>query len=349
MEISARHRRILEAVIELYVRSASPVGSRTVSRHVDLEWSPATIRNAMADLEEEGLLEQPHLSAGRIPTAQAFRLWIRQIRPADPSPAARRLLATAAGESDDPKIRLGRVSEVLSTLGAGAGVALAPRLDRGRLARAEFVPLGGERVLLLWVTAAGIVYHRILQVDGVDPESIGQFERLLNQEYRGHTFDEVRSRIRQDLLSMKHRFDSVVEQMLQPEAEPGEVIVEGVGRMFEHPEFGDVQLLRQLYGAFEERSSLASILERVARSGGLQVLLGDEDGLARFAGVGVVAAPYATDRDGGNALGTIGFVGPSRMAYPEVLGLVRAAAEVLSRSFDSSGNGDSEVQGADSE
>lgn len=340
VEISERHKRILEAIIELYVRAAAPVGSRTVSRFVDLGLSPATIRNAMADLEEEGMLEQPHLSAGRVPTAEAFRYWIRHVvRPAAPSLEARRLLADAIAGADEPRARVGRLSEALSSLTSGAAVALPPRLERGRLARAEFVPLGGGRHLLLWVTTTGIVWHRVLALDGVDPEAIGQFERLLNGEYRGHTFDEVRRRIRHDLHDMKQRFDDLVAELLRESPPDDEVILEGIGRVSGQPEFGDVTALRGLYEAFERRSVLAGLLERVAHAGGLQVLLGDEAGLDGRLGIGVVASPYG-EPGAARPLGSIGILGPSRMPYPEVLGLVEAAAAMLGRSFASGGAGD---------
>jgi heat-inducible transcriptional repressor len=337
VEISERHRRILEAIIELYVSAAVPVGSRTVSRFVDLGLSPATIRNAMADLEEEGMLEQPHLSAGRVPTAEAFRYWIRHVvRPTAPSAEARRLLSEAIAGSDEPRARVGRLSEALSALTLGAAVALPPRFERGRLARAEFVPLGGGRFLMLWVTTAGTVWHRVLAFDGVPAESIEQFERILNEDYRGHVFDDVRTRIRKDLLRMKDRFDALVSELLREEAPGDEVILEGVGRVSGQPEFGEVSALRSLYEAFERRSVLAGLLERVAHSGGLQVLLGEEAGLGGRLGIGVVAAPYG-EPSGSPALGSIGVLGPSRMAYPEILGLVEAAAAMLGRSFASDG------------
>lgn len=328
-DISDRHRDILCAVIDNFVATAAPVGSRTISKASKCDLSPATIRNVMSDLEDLGLLQQPHASAGRVPTVSALRYWIdRWVVPRDPGQRQRRLLQTSVAEAHGPKDMLERVAGVLSVLSGGVGVALAPGLDKGRLERAELVALGDSRLLLLWVTRQGSVYHReIILPQSILAEDVSQLERLLNADYRGATFDEVRLRLREDLRDMRQRLGALVEQLFTVAGiSDSDLIVEGVKRVVEQPDFANVDLLRRLYEAFADRHTLGAILDRIARHGGLQVLLNDETGLGG-AGLSLVAGAY------GSTQGSIGVFGPARMAYPEILGLVRYATDLLDRSL----------------
>lgn len=330
--LSGRHREILDAVICLFIESALPVGSRTVSKHLATGLSPATIRNAMADLEDVGLLAQPHTSAGRVPTPEALRFWIDEVvQPTPLAPAARERLEAALASSSDPKQQIERLVHTLSKLVCGVGIALAPRLDHGRLARAELVPVGSDRLLLLWVTQRGVVYHRVVVLERMPrADDIQVLERLLNEHYVGQTFEEVRRGLLNELLHLKQRFDDLIQRLLSvAPLSDDDVILDGVGRMAAQPEFEDVEVVRKLYAAFEDRHALAHVLERVAASGGLQVLLNEEAGLGSLTSVGVVAAPYG----GASPLGTVGVVGPWRMPYPQVLSLVQYAAQLLSEAL----------------
>lgn len=330
LPLSPRQADVLRAVVELFIETAEPVGSRTVSKAMNQQVSAATVRNVMADLEELGLLKQIHTSSGRVPTNRALRYWIEaMVRPVTPAPEVQEQLRLAVADVRAPRRALAALASELSRMTGSAGLARAPRLEQGRLQRASLVPVGGGRLMLLWVASNGVVYHREIQLaEEPAAEDVAHLEQVLNREFIGATFDEIRARLRQDLHEMKRRYDDLLEQLVVSAATADDdVIVEGVSRVVEQPDFNTLETLRRLYEAFEDRHLLAGVLDRVAASGGLRVLLNDEIGFADTQ-VGMVAAPFDAD---GVSRGSIGVFGPARMPYPEILGLVRFASMLVER------------------
>lgn len=328
LSFSERHRSILQVVVEVFLDTAMPVGSRTVSKKHALKLSPASIRNIMADLEELGLLYQPHHSAGRLPTSEALRFWIeRLVEPRQPQPWQQAMLTQALSGDSAPKEKLERLTSVLSQLAGGAGIALAPRLEHGRLERAELIALSDARLLFIWVSRSGLVFHREVHLaQRLPSDELLQLEHLLNSEFRGATFEEVRRRLRQDVGELRMRCAMLLDALAEHAVlRQDDVIVEGVTRVVGQPDLASIEALQQLAAAFADRSTLAQILDKIAKSGGLQVLLNEETGFAA-APLGLVASPYCASQ------GSIGIVGSVCMPYPQVLGLVRFAANLLEAS-----------------
>jgi len=337
---SERHREILLALIESHIETAEPVGSRTLVRRHAFNLSPATIRNVMADLEEEGFLAQPHASAGRIPTEKAYRLYadalLSSSRPLPPPPppelrTVRQALAGQEGGVDD---LLRRASRVLSSLSHYAGVGLAPRHLDHTFARVDLVRLRPGAVLVILVSTDGTVQNRLVEgVQDHPQEELERMARILNDRFAGLTLSEVRRRIIGEMREEKAQYDRLMAAALSLSAralEPaGEgVVVEGSSNILSIPEFTmDIEKMRGLFVAFEEKGRLVELLDRAMKTDGLTVVIGSEVHLAGMAGVSLVTSTYGA---GQAPMGTLGIIGPTRMAYSHVIPLVQATARVLS-------------------
>jgi heat-inducible transcriptional repressor len=333
--LSERSRQILEAIIDDYIRTAEPVGSRTVTRRHSLTLSPATVRNVMSDLEEMGFLSSPHTSAGRVPTDKAFRFYVDSL-----------LQVRAINEGQQEEIRrqyrihsrdvgeiLKETSRILSSISNYIGIVVAPRFAANVFRQMEFVKLCGTRILVILVSESGIVQNRIIEAeDDLSAEDLVRMSNYLNDLLHGLTISEVKTRIVREMANEKVRYDKLLSRALKLsevtlEESAAEVFIEGQVNILEQPEFADVEKMKDIFRAFEEKSQLITLLDRCMDAERVHIFIGAENFLSRMNQMSVVTAPYAS---GPNTLGVLGVIGPTRMGYDKVIPIVDYTARILS-------------------
>lgn len=332
--LDKRAQVLLKTLIERYIAEGQPVGSRTLSRHSGLDLSPATIRNVMSDLEELGFIASPHTSAGRIPTPAGYRFFIDSllvIKPID-SGALHQLEDHLL--PDNPQRAIQSASQLLSQLTHFAGVVMTPRRRAPAFRHIEFLRLSERRVLLIIVTQDGDVQNRVLFTErDYTPAELVSAANYLNQNYGGQSFEEVRQRLQQELREIKQDMMQLMSAALdagnRAMAEGGEpYVLSGERNLLTVQDLSqDMRRLRQLFELFEHKTALLQILDLSLRGQGVQVFIGGESGVSAPDDVAVVSAPYKVD---GEVVGTVGVIGPSRMAYDRVVPVVDVTAKLLS-------------------
>ncbi|KAF1689542.1 heat-inducible transcriptional repressor HrcA [Pseudoxanthomonas taiwanensis] len=331
--LDPRARQLLRTLIGRYIRDGEPVGSQTLARVSGLDVSPATIRNILADLEEIGLLSSPHTSAGRVPTAQGYRVFVDSL-----------LQVKAPGEQELARLRseltpgsstqalLGNASELLSAMTHFVGVVSAPRREQFAFRQIDFVPLDGRRILAIVVFADGEVQNRVIEPQrAFEAAELERVANYLNTHCTGRPLAQIRATLVQELRQARDAMERMLAQSVelaeQALAPPGDdVVLAGQTRLMGVQDLSDLDRLRELFEAFARKREILQLLERTMRAPGVRIFIGEETGLAPLDGVSVVTAPY---RAGGQVLGVLGVIGPTRMAYDRVIPLVQAAADVL--------------------
>ncbi len=341
-ELDRREREVLRALVHDYIATGEPVASQPLLTRHDLECSPATVRSVMADLEELGFLEKPHASSGRIPTAQGYRLYVDallKVRP--PSPQDRERIERLAHEASDVGSLLEGTADLLHSLSHHAGVVTTPRPKVDPVRHLEFVRLRDNRVLAVFVSEAGIVTNKLVQLDfAMEPSELERAASYLNEKIHAAqaataSLPDLRDRILADMRADQSALSDLLrkalllaEQALSSEPAPGRVLAHGEESFLDAPEFADVQKARALLRAFAEKDRILRVLDRVLTAHEVQIFIGAESEFASVPDVSVVAAPYGrTDR----VLGTLAVVGPTRMNYARVIPLVDLTARQISR------------------
>lgn len=332
--LDQRAQILLKTLIERYIADGEPVGSRALSKFSGLELSPATVRNVMADLEEMGLVASPHTSAGRVPTARGYRIFVDTlltIRPLD-----RLELSQIEGNltPDHPQRLISSASQLLSDLTRFAGVVVAPKRRAPVFRHIEFLPLSEKRILLIIVTPEGDVQNRILHVEKpFSPAELTTASNFLNQHYAGLALDEIHVRVHDELKQLRQ--DMIVLMSTALEA-GGRALSESQERYVLSGErnllasedlSSNMARLRELFELFERKTLLLQLLESGNRAEGVQLFIGGESGIAPLDECSVVTAPYEVD---GQVVGTVGVIGPTRMAYERVIPIVDITAKLLS-------------------
>ena len=343
-ELTPRERRVLNAVIQTYVQTAEPAGSRVLSRRFGLGVSPATIRNTMSDLEEKGFLMHPHTSAGRVPTDKAYRSYVDSLLDSPAGSIVRaerdRLHAEISASNSTIETILRRAAQSLGVLTQELGVALGPRLDASVLRSLELVRVGGERLLLVLTLDGGVVRTVFVEVRGTLADSaLTEVARVLNERLAGHTIRELRASVSDRLRDtstnkeaeeLLNIFVQEGEQLLDAALPLGEgVIVGQTSVLAAQPEFGGAENLRKLLTLTEEPARLADALRRTREGGerpGVSITIGGENGDPRLAQFTVVTAEYHA----GALAGVIGVIGPTRMPYEKIISLVQHTSRLLS-------------------
>lgn len=338
-----RSRNLLKTLIEHYIADGQPVGSRALSKFSGLDLSPATIRNVMADLEEMGLVASPHTSAGRVPTPKGYRLFVDSLLTVQPIAPTQAAMLEGQLQVDAPQRVMAHAAQLLSSLSSFAGVVVTPR--RGGVFRhVEFLRLGDRRVLLIVVSPEGDVHNRILQTDrDYSPTELTEAGNFINAHYAGLDFESVRVRLKSELSELRESISSLMTLAV----ESGEdvfnrvddaVLVSGERRLLEVADLSDnMSRLRRLFDLFEQKASLARLLEASTQGQGVQIFIGGESSLVPIEELSVVAAPYEID---GRVVGTLGVIGPTRMAYERVIPIVDITAKMLSTALSQSGSAD---------
>jgi heat-inducible transcriptional repressor len=335
-----RARTLLKTLVERYIADGQPVGSRTLSRASGLELSPATIRNVMADLEDLGLIASPHTSAGRVPTARGYRLFVDTMMTARPIDLEH-VPADMAGvrqqlQPDQPQRVIAQAAQMLSSLSNFVGVVTAPR-RAGVFHHIEFMRLGEKRVLVILVSTDGDVQNRVLFTPrDYSQAELGEATAMLNSHYAGLGMDEVRERLRREVDSLRGEIALLMKAAVQTGqdalAEEGEqVVVSGERNLLGVQDFGnDLGALRKMFNLFEQKTELMRLLENSSRAEGVRIYIGGESGVVPYEELSIVSAPYEVD---GRIVGTLGVIGPTRMAYDRMIQLVDITARLVSNAL----------------
>ncbi len=341
-----RKKEVLREVVNTFIETAEPVGSRTVSGKTSHPMSPSTIRNIMSDLSDMGYLTQPHVSAGRLPTDLGYRVFVDDLMGTHlVTEGERETIHSGYGiRSAQLEQVLSQVSRVLSDLTNQAGVILLPSAEKLQFRHIEFIRMAVRKVLVVIVAESGLVQHRIVQIDeDIQREELERISWFLNEEFAGLSLREIRKRVLQQMNRERAQSDDLYRQarMLSlhafPEEESGvdedSVFVEGSSRVYSQPDFAeDTEKLKNLYRAFEEKEKLIHLLDQCMESESLCILIGTESQIAGMEECSIVAQNYYMDS---RSLGTIGLIGPKRMDYPRVVSLVDLAADSVSRFISS--------------
>jgi len=336
-ELDARTRRLLRSLIAQYLADGEPVGSRTLSRSSGLDVSPATIRNIMADLEEAGLVASPHTSAGRIPTPRGLRLFVDSLIELQPLPRdemARLQRELPPGPATTRDL-LGNASALLSAMTRFAGVVTVPRQTDFPLRHIDFVPLPDAQVLVILVFSDNQVQNRVVQLaKPLEGRELEQAANYINTHFVGLRVDDIRAHLLAELRAAGSELNRLVVNATElatasfaPQAEGDDVLVSGQTNLMACAELADLQRLRELFEAFQQKNGLLQLMESCARAPGVRLFIGEESGFAALDGCSMVTASYGTQ---GRVLGAVGVIGPTRMAYERVIPVVQATAGLLS-------------------
>lgn len=331
-----RSHEILEAVILAYTESGSPVGSEFLRQRYHLGVSPATIRNAMAELEAQGLITHPHTSAGRIPTDLGYRYYVDLLM--QPRPPYREeevvLRGLEQARMEEPMSLLLLAARRLSQLSQGAGVVRVPQLSQGSFQHLEFIALQPREVVGVLISSEGMVRHARLSMETpVDPEELIRLMRFLNRELSGMPLGQVNDYLQQCFLEAEDEFFFLykrIQALFSWDAllsEESTVLLEGAERLLEKPDFQNLDRMRRLIRALENRQELAALLQRDLSADSVKVHIGSENRGTHLTDCSVVVAPF---RHRGGMRGALGVLGPTRMDYPRVTGLVSRIAQTVS-------------------
>ena len=338
--LDARSAAVLREIVEQYVETGEPVGSRTLSRRLPLNLSPATIRNVMADLTEVGLLFAPHTSAGRLPTDQGLRLFVDGLLQfGDLSAEDRDAISGALGTSGRSlEDTLGEASSLLSGLSSAAGLVLAPK-GEGAVRHIEFVPLGSGRALVVLVNADGQVENRVVDIPpGLPPTALQQAGNYLNARLAGgRGLGELRRRVAEEMAVDRSTLDGLAAQVVEAglatwtgEGRGGSLIVRGQAKLLSDvTQIENLAAIRRLFERLEAQETMLRLLELAEQSEGVRIFIGAESELFGTSGVSMVVAPARNA--GGRIVGAIGVIGPTRINYGRIIPVVDYTARVIGR------------------
>jgi heat-inducible transcriptional repressor len=332
--LDPRAQHLLKALIERYIADGQPVGSRVLSRQSGLELSPATIRNVMADLEEMGFIASPHTSAGRIPTPKGYRFFVDSLLVIKPLDEGEISELQGHLQADRPQLLVGAAAQMLSQLTHFAGVVAIPRRREASFRHIEFLRLSDRRVLLIIVTPEGDVQNRILHTDRPYTQTqLLEASNFFNRHYAGQPFHAIRALLADELRQLREDVVGLMSAAVEAgDAETGDdLVVSGEKNLLQAEDLAsNMDRLRRLFEVFEQKTSLLHLLDVSQRAQGVHLFIGGESGLAPLDECSVITAPYEVD---GRVLGTLGVIGPTRMAYERVIPIVDVTAKLLSNAL----------------
>ena len=341
--LGERAQHLLRILIESYIRDGLPVGSRVLSRESGLQLSAATIRNVMADLEELGFVASPHTSAGRVPTDKGYRFFVDtllQLRPLDDAATAEMRRHFEASRDNSTEL-IATVSQLLSSATQLAGVVTLPRARQASVTQMEFVGLSENRVLVVLVFNDREVQNRIIQLERhYSADELKRASNYLNEQFRGRSIREVRQELLRQLSEARAHMNqimldaiAVAQQVFEAGGEDKlEYVIKGETNLMGVAELTNVEKLRRLFEAFNEKRDFLHLLDHSLRAEGVQIFIGHESGYRILDDCSVVTAPYA---DGEAVVGVLGVIGPTRMAYERVIPIVDMTAKLLGAALNS--------------
>jgi heat-inducible transcriptional repressor len=340
--LNERAQMLLKALIENYIRDGQPVGSRTLSRDSGLSLSSATIRNVMADLEDLGFVASPHTSAGRVPTDKGYRFFVDTLLKLKPlhheeiEDIERRL----GVESANGRSLVQTVSQMLSSASHMAGLVTLPNPHYIALTHIEFVGLSENRALAIMVMSNREVQNRVVQLDRyLSPEELRRAANYLNEAFAGRSLPDVRAQLLAQLQETRQHMDQLMRDAIQVAQkvfdtkgdERVEYVIAGETNLMGFAELHDVDRLRRLFEAFNEKHDILRLLDSCLRADGIQIFIGQESGYRILDDISVVTAPYMVDNQ---VVGVLGIIGPTRMAYERVIPIVDITAKLLSSALN---------------
>ncbi|HEX2530890.1 MAG TPA: heat-inducible transcriptional repressor HrcA [Burkholderiaceae bacterium] len=337
MQLDNRARTLLKTLVERYIADGQPVGSRALSKISGLELSPATIRNIMADLEEMGFVVSPHTSAGRVPTPRGYRIFVDTLLTAQPiDESALESKVQPRLQINSPQKIIASAAQVLSSLSQFAGVVMTPRRE-SVFQQIEFLRLSEKRILLVIVSPNGDVQNRLLLTDtDYTPAQLIQAANYLNQHYGGLNFDDVRMRLKNELRQLRDDMTRLMHAAVEAGSDAmtestEEVVISGERNLLSVSDLSsNMTSLRKMFDMFEQKTSLLQLLDVSSKATGVQIFIGGESQLVPMDEMSVVTAPYEVD---GRVVGTLGVIGPTRMAYERVIPIVDITAKLLSNAL----------------
>ena len=330
--LDSRSRILLKALVERYIADGEPVGSRTLSKQSGLELSPATIRNVMADLEELGFITSPHTSAGRIPTPRGYRFFVDTLLVTKPLRQLEMKDIEAQIQGQQPQELVSAAARMLSDLSSFAGVVAAPHKSAA-FRHVEFVRLNERRVLMVLVAPDGDVQNRILNADrNFTPSQLVEAANFFNEHFAGLPLDQVRARLTDELKRLREDMVGLMTIAVDTGAAVAqsgdELVVSGERRLLHSPDLsGSMDGLRRLFDMFEQRTQLLHLFDLSNKADGVQIFIGGESQIVPLDEFSLVTAPYQVN---GQIIGTLGVIGPTRMAYDRVIPIVDLTAKLLS-------------------
>jgi heat-inducible transcriptional repressor len=333
--LDERARSLLKTLIEHYIADGQPVGSRALARISSLELSPATIRNVMADLEEMGFVSSPHTSAGRVPTPRGYRLFVDSLLTVQPLRQQQTDIIEGQLRLVDPSRAIQTAAQLLSNLSQFAGVVLTPR-RASTFRQVEFVRMSDKRVLLIIVTPEGDVQNRILITQGAHTQAqLIEAANILNEHFAGRSFAEARERLHSELRALHEDISLLMEAAVQAgteaAAETEPMVISGERNLLGISDLvADMDKLRRLFDMFDQKTRLIQLLDTSIGAHGVQIYIGGDSHLVPLDELSMVVAPYTVD---GQVVGTLGVIGPTRMAYERVIPIVDLTARLLSNAL----------------
>ena len=336
---SHRARRILSAIVDKYIQEGIPIGSKSLSLADNIGLSPASIRNVMSDLEELGFIASPYTSSGRVPTSKGYRFFIDsllKLQPVEATELERIKKRVNLHDSNSRELAIS-VSNTLSAITKLAGIVTIPKQQVTRLKEIDFIQLSEKRILAIIVMNETEVENRILQMKrDYSKDELKQASNYLNTHYKGRSLSYIKKHLINELMQTKEAVNSlmsdlidIADQVLDFD-ESDEYIVAGQRRLMDFHELSDIKKLRQLFDAFKEKQQLLELLDKSMSTSGIQIFIGEESGYQMFDNCTLITTPYTTE-DG--AIGVLGVIGPTRIAYQKVIPIVDITAKLLGKSL----------------
>jgi len=336
--LNERAQVLLRALVTRYIRDGQPVGSRTLAQEGELELSPASIRNVMADLEDMGLIKAPHTSAGRVPTVQGYRVFVDTLLKIEPLTVEATLRLQREfmkpQECSVPDTLL-QVSSLLSEITHLAGVVMLPKRESQALRHVEFLPLSDRRVLVILVVNEEEVQNRIIYTSRqYQPAELQQAANYLNAAFAGKDIQQVRNTLLNEMRDARCLMDSMMQMTIEVADKAfvsthtlsGDYVLSGQTNLMNVAELSDVDKLRQLFAAFNQKRDILHLLDQAVNAQGVQIFIGEESGYDMLDAYSIVTAPYQAD---GAVVGVLGVIGPTRMAYDRIIPIVDITARLL--------------------
>ncbi len=334
--LDERSENLLRMLIARFIDDGQPVGSRTLSHESGMQLSAATIRNVMADLEDMGLIRAPHTSAGRIPTALGYRLFIDTLLTVRPLRSAKEQeIKIRLNEESDAKVLMSTASNLLSDVTQFAGIVFLPKVSVAKFRQIEFVSLPRARVLVILVTEDGQVQNRVISNDrNYSSSELTEAANFFNSTYRGMSLSEVKDHLLKEMKSDSDQINQLMQTAItiaksmfsQEMRDEEDVVVSGEENLLNVPDLAAVEKIRKIFETFKTRHSLLSLLDQSIRARGVSIFIGSESGYEGLDECSVIAAPYEVE---GQSLGAIGVIGPTRMPYDRVIPIVDVTAKML--------------------
>jgi len=332
-----RAQILLKTLVEQYISDGQPIGSRTLLQHSGLDVSSATIRNVMSDLERLGFIASPHTSAGRIPTQKGYRFFVDSLLTVKPLETKEIQRIQHEFSTPDPQELMNNAADMLSQLSQFAGVVMIPKRKAVTFKHLEFLPLSEKRILVIIVTTDGNVQNRIIMADKpYSATDLVQATNYFNHHFIGHTFDEVHQKLHEELKQMQTDINRLMAAALEMSdkansAAKSHVVIAGERNLLQADDLSsNVASLRKLFELFERRTQLMQLLDNSQRAQGIQIFIGGESHYLPLDECSMITAPYEAD---GQIVGTLGVIGPTRMAYERVIPIVDVTAKLLSNAL----------------